>query len=356
MKICFFYFYFSNLILFLISGKIIADFCDIFWGGEVVNFRILSYSEESKLTVDQKKQYYEDLKQYLVNLDNRFIDEQYTKLCDFLNPHIKNLVERVKGYELIIDNTTNIPNSPVIFASSHQNFYDHFNMILSSPTNSIFLNNKNIPLATKLALMVNGVVFVDRTDAESKFNSKISLMKHIVNGKSIIIFPEGTYNCSPNRLILPLHTGAADIAKKMEVPIIPIVQEYFFDESRLDGKNRVVKCILRFGEPFYVCHKDDIKSKTLDLRDELATLRYSIMDEKGLYSRKIITPDEYINSVKIMLRTYKQQKVDYKTEEEAIYGSNEEFYSYFPINALAYSSNGKILQKSLSEIVNKKSA
>lgn len=324
-------------------------------GGEEVNFRILPYSEESLLTEEQKKQYYKELKQYLADIDNKLIDEQYVKLCEFLNPHIKNIVDIVMGYELIIDKTTNVPNSPVIFASSHQNFYDHINMILASPTNSIFLNNKNIPLITKLALMVNGVVFVDRTDVNSKFNSKISLMKHIANDRSIIIFPEGTYNCSPNRLILPLHTGAADIAKKMEVPIIPIVQEYFFDESRLDGKNHVVKCILRFGEPFYVCRKDDIKSKTLDLRDTLSTLRYNIMDEKGLYNREIITPKEYINMVNIMLRTYKQQKVEYKSEEEAIYGSNDEFYNYFPINALAYSSDGKILQKSLSEIVNKKS-
>lgn len=312
---------------------------------------MLSYSEENQLTDEQRLLYYKELKNNLVNLDNGLIEKQYMKLCDFLNPLIKDKLEKIKEYELIIDNSEIIPSSPVIFASSHQNFYDHFNMILATPSNSIFLNNKNIPLLTRLALMVNGVVFVDRTSAESKFNSKIDLMKHVANGKNIIIFPEGTYNCSPNRLILPIHTGAADIAKKMEVPIIPIVQEYFFDESQLDGTNNVVKCILRFGQPFYVCHKDDIKSKTLDLRDELATLRYNIMEGKNLYSREIITPEEYINSVNIMLKTYREQKVNYKTEEEAIYGSNEEFYNYFPINALAYSSDGEILQKSLSQKV-----
>lgn len=61
----------------------------------------------------------------------------------------------------------------------------------------------------------NGIIYVERNSDLSRFESKIKLMHLLAHGKSVVVFPEGTYNCSPNKLHLPLHSGVIDMALKM---------------------------------------------------------------------------------------------------------------------------------------------
>lgn len=308
------------------------------------NFKILTYEEEKKLSTEERKIYYIRLKEYLSSLKYSLPKEKYLRVCEILNKKVvRTIVDKIKGYDLFIENQSVIPNGPVIYASSHQDFNDHFNVVLSIATHMIILNSSNVPSIIKLVMDIHGIEYVDRSKSQSRFESKIHLMEYLSKGKSIVIFPEATFNCSPNKLILPLHGGVIDIAKKMQVPIVPMVQEYNFDTSKLDGKNKIKSCTVRFGMPIYVSYEDNIKTKKEELRNAMATIRYNLIEEKGIFDRKEISNEEYISYLLSRLHTMDLMKVNYEIEKNTIYGASDEFYQYHSINAVPYNEKGELL-------------
>lgn len=309
------------------------------------SFKILSYKEEKELTIDERRKYYYDLKIYLKNLSESKIQKIYINICNQLNKKIvRGVIDKIKGYDLVITGQENIPDTPVIYASTHQDFNDHFNVVLSIPDHAIILNTNNVTKSFKFIMGVNGIVYVDRNNADDRFNSKMKLMKYVAKGKSIVVFPEGTYNCSPNKLHLPLHSGVIDIARKMQIPIVPLIQEYTYDDEILDGKTRVKKCRVHFGQPIYVNVEDNIKEKKEELSEIFSTIKYLLIEEKGLFKRENITVEEYINFVKARINTWKMVNVDINDERRTIYGYNDDFYLFHHINDVAFNENNELLE------------
>ena len=84
-------------------------------------------------------------------------------------------------------------------------------------------------------------------------------------GAKIAVFPEGTWNNSPNKIVLKLYPGIYDVAKEANALIVPI--------ATLKGSDRVYSSI---GKP--------IDSNLLErnecvenLRDEMASLKWELM-------------------------------------------------------------------------------
>lgn len=308
-------------------------------------FRLLSYAEEKQLTNEQKIEYYNELRDFLAQYPDKKSKKFIYLLQQGLNSPIKHLLSKFKGYDLTIENAELVPDEPVIFATTHQNFLDHFNLILALPKNGYILNNVNISLISKILLNLNGVIFVDRNDPASRYNSKVSMMNLISKGKSVVVFPEGTYNASPNKLVLPIHSGVIDIARKMQVPIVPFAQEYEYDTN---GKKAKVKsCAIRFGRPITVDYDDNTREKTEELRDELATLRFEMISKKGVFKRQDLSSDEYRKQLESQLATIESQGMTYEEEESTIQGYSDEFYRHFPINAVSLENESQSPSKKL---------
>jgi len=293
------------------------------------DFQLFSYEEEKKLTIQEQKEYYIFLKEFLKKAHEPNSKKILNKIREVLNKKIvRDIIDEIKGYELEITGQENILKKPVIYATTHQDFYDHFNIVLSIPDHAIILNNINVSKIVKLAMNINGIQYVNRDDYVSKYNAKINLMKYISKGKSIVIFPEATYNCSPNKLVLPFHSGVIDISRKMQTPIIPVVQEYLYEN------NKVKKCFVHFGYPIKVEYDDNKLEKKEELRESFATIRYNLIEKKGLYSRNSINESEYIDYLTSKLKLLELVHSSYEIEEKSIYDYNNEFYQYFPLNAV----------------------
>jgi len=307
------------------------------------NFKILSYEEELKLNTTQKIEYYKSLREYLKNSYISKSEKFYLKICETLNrKFVRNVINLIKGYNLEVTGKENIPNTPVIYATTHQDFNDHFSIVLSIPEHAIILNTINVSKLFKLIMSVNGIEYVDRTDKSSRFNSKYKLMRYLSKDKSIVIFPEGTYNISPNKLHLPLHSGVIDIARKMNVPIVPVVQEYTYN-NLYSNKKRVKKCHVHFGTPIFVKESDSTKEKKEELSTAFATIRYSLIEEKGLFKREDVSVEEYINQVNSIYKTWEMANVDKDEERKTIYGYNDEFYLFHHINDVSINSNNELM-------------
>jgi 1-acyl-sn-glycerol-3-phosphate acyltransferase len=111
-----------------------------------------------------------------------------------------------------------------VVISNHPSTLDIFSHITALPVSIRFLTKTElfrIPLLSRV-LKILGLPRIDRKKTRTnlpKIND--SIQKVIDNSNSIMIFPEGTR--SNQKALLPFKKGAAHIAKKFNLPIIPVV-------------------------------------------------------------------------------------------------------------------------------------
>ena len=110
------------------------------------------------------------------------------------------------------------------------------------------------------------MIFVDRKDKEDLAASKLAMTAYLRKGRSIIMFPEGTWNLTENQLMLPMKWGVVDVARKTGAQIVPTVLEY----SRTQKK-----CFVRFGEPMVVSPENSKAEAIAILRDTMAAMRWA---------------------------------------------------------------------------------
>ena len=115
-----------------------------------------------------------------------------------------------------------IPEKAVIIASKHQSAFETFVLFLHVK-NSIFIHKKQlflIPIFGQYLQKIN-MISINRSEGTKAMRSMLKQTKErILNGNSIIIFPEGTRKKpgeSPK-----YKTGIAGIYKKVETEIIPV--------------------------------------------------------------------------------------------------------------------------------------
>jgi len=135
-----------------------------------------------------------------------------------------------------------------------------------------------------LWLKLNGVVYVDRDDKEYRQRAKQKMKKLLMKEKNLMLYPEGTWNFSPNQPVLPLFRGVADIAVEANATIVPFGLEVD------DRKNTYYVMI---GEPI----APDAEPLELleQLRDQMATLKWSLFEylseDRVNYDRKSLVED-----------------------------------------------------------------
>lgn len=156
-------------------------------------------------------------------------------------------------------------DSPQIFASNHQSWYDVFALAAVIPKRYRFVAKKElgyIPIFGQ-AWKAAGHISVDRGDRAAAIRSLDeagALLKQ--DNSSVVIFPEGTR--SPTGDLLPFKKGAFMLALHTGVDIVPTA---VLGTRRVQPKGgwrvRPGRIIVRFGEPV------STSEYGLERRDEL---------------------------------------------------------------------------------------
>ena len=305
------------------------------------DFKVLTSKEEKD--VKDLCSYYLQLREFLAN--NKYADrtEFGVKIKSKLNVLIKKILSKILKYEVIVDGLENVPSGPVIYASSHQEFNDVINSIFANPEHCLTLNASNVSVFLKMLLGINGVVFVDRDSKESRASAKLEMQRALAKGKSINMYPEATWNCTPSKLHLPFYIGMIDIAKRMGVPVIPVVQEYSYDETIMDGKSHVKSVHIRFCKPVYVDVYDDEMLKLGEFEENFSTARWQLIEEKGLFSRKELSNKLYTDYIKARINDWKIPGNDIIEERKQVFGSSNDIYSFIHINDVEFDSDDNFL-------------
>lgn len=307
------------------------------------DFKILTSKEESILTIDELMKYYNNLASYLQSCPYTDYSDKAIIFREKLNILIKKILKVIIKYQVIADGYENIPDGPVIYASSHQDFNDIINSIYTYPEHVLTLNASNIRTILKKLLNVNGVIFIDRDDKDSRFLAKIEIQKALAKRKSVNMYPEATWNCSPSKLHLPFYIGMIDIAKRMGVPVIPVVQEYTYDETKLDGKSHVKSVHVRFGRQINVSPTDDIYEKLEEFDEVFSTVRWELIEEKGMFKREDFSNRLYTDYIKSRINDWKIPNNDILEERKQVFSSGDDFYLFYPVNDIDFDENDNLL-------------
>lgn len=311
------------------------------------NFKILSIKEEQQLSKEELKEYYKELREYLLKrkLTNT------TPGATTIAPKLKKITNKIceatikaftsKDVEIICEGTENIPEGPVIFAHTHQNLLDGFVWIPQLDRHVLVLHHQDVKKILILCQLNTGLILIKKDDKINAANAKLDMMELLLKGHSISWFPEGTYCLSPNKLHLPLRFGLIDAAKKTGVPIIPVAHDFVYDYT--NNKAIITKMQSKYGKPINVSVQDDLAEKLKEYEESISTLKYELIEAKGIFKRQEISNFEYINFLKELYKTIEFSNVNKQYEREHIYKANDEFYKFYHLNDIPFNENGELL-------------
>ena len=151
----------------------------------------------------------------------------------------------------------NLPRrGPVILASNHLSFSDHFFGPLPLRRKVVFLakseyfTGKGVKgLASRAFFSGVGQIPIDRTGGEASERALRSGLRVLAQGRVLGIYPEGTR--SPDGRLYRGKTGVARLAVESGAPVVPcaMIDTFQFQPPGTLWPNRRFRPGVRFGEP-----------------------------------------------------------------------------------------------------------
>ena len=214
-------------------------------------------------------------------------------------------------------------NCPAIFVVNHTNSHD---IPVASEVikkhHHVLLGKQPLEFVDKIAFWLNGVIWVDRKNKGSKAQAKEKMISVLENGTNLLMFPEGTWNRSPNKTMLPLYWGVIDIAKESGAPIIPIILEYTPNV-----------CYAKIGEPIYIQKNANKNTEINSLRNIMATLRYELWEAQPITHRSDLDNDYFKSILQSDVDEYPKLDLEYETSVvRKEYGESAEAFEH--LNAI----------------------
>ena len=199
-----------------------------------------------------------------------------------------NSIPEVQGNKLFAINHSCVCDAPVSCESIKEHCY-------------ILVGKQSLELIDRIFFLLNGVIYVDRKNKENRKKSFDKMLKLLQSGKSIMIYPEGTWNMTPSKPMLPLNWGIIELSKQTGVPIIPLVLEYHTD-----------CCYAKFGKPIYI-EKDMEKKEGIEqLEETMATLKWDIWEMFPVEERKDDLEVEFAKMMEKRVAVYPKFNLEYE--------------------------------------------
>lgn len=230
---------------------------------------------------------------------------KFEKVKKLIHPLLINVMKQKTTGDLVVDGYYPFYNNYLIVANHAciediptlgQAIKKHFYLLVSD-------EDKNT--IDGLGLELNGVQWVKRTDKESRDNAYSNIIEILKRGKNFAMYPEATWNLSPNQLMMPMNYRCIRIALESGKDILPVVS--FFTE-----KKRYTK----IGVPFKP--SNNLEESICELRSIMATMMFELM-EKYYKEEHPVNPYLWCEFVDGELHFYeKRSKIEEKYWDENI--------------------------------------
>ena len=239
---------------------------------------------DNEVIMDNRKEIYEKLKKKYPNL---VWNSKYMLLLKMSAPFIRRFPIAVKFEEKLPE------DGVLIFVQNHCNIYDSLvlDIIMKGYDYFCFAGDEPRHMLSGKVFEAKGVVWINRSSAESRKDSMTVLEKLAESGFNLSLCPEGTWCLDSRDLILTIPYGVSKIAinvsKKVKVYIVPIVTDYNY----LGNTNKVIDAITTVCKPIGVISDMDYKKLNEILTDTLWTARWMQLEKRAAKSNETIKID-----------------------------------------------------------------
>jgi 1-acyl-sn-glycerol-3-phosphate acyltransferase len=109
-----------------------------------------------------------------------------------------------------------------VLVSNHASYLDSVILVAVLPRPFTFVAKRELQQQAVLgpALRRLGVEFVERFDVQKSVADANRMAEAVLGGRSLLVFPEGTFVARPG--LLPFHLGAFLAAARAGVPVVPV--------------------------------------------------------------------------------------------------------------------------------------
>lgn len=145
--------------------------------------------------------------------------------------------------------------------------------------------------ASGILLKLNGWIPLNTKDKMDRKIAAASMEEVLKRGGNVLMFPEGTQNANPSLLLNHLYAGAVKAAVASNAEIVPIAMERV-------GK----RYYCAIGKNISYANKSakDVVLLTTELRDEMATLKWNVLEKIPACKRKEASEvdfQEYVDGI-----------------------------------------------------------
>lgn len=209
------------------------------------------------------------LKQIEKKTEDNFMSITGLKIRKKLNKPLKYVLKKATKAKIVLESYPDLEkNKPYIFASTHYHSEDIISNLAILDRNSYALIGTTDQLEHNpqmYAAWLNGIVYVDRLNNESRKESLKKMKKLLENNTSVLIFPEGGWNNTENLLCQKLFAGPYILSNELNVPVVPI-------SNFLEQVSNTI--YINVGNPLDLSNKDKKESLIL-LRDTISTMMFN---------------------------------------------------------------------------------
>lgn len=192
-------------------------------------------------------------------------------------PLLKIIIPMTLKRKLVLLTPRQKPKRPTIFISTHE-FREDIEAAFYAAGVPLYIVNGSVKVIMNsfdgILNWIGGMILFDRANKKSRKAVKEKMVYALEKGANILLYPEGTWNKSPNQIISGLFPGVYEVAKRSGAQIIPIA-------------NHREKTIIysEVGIPFDIS-KMECEEAMEKVKEQLATLRYDLIEKCGTLQRE----------------------------------------------------------------------
>lgn len=224
---------------------------------------MIPFVERNMMSRAKRAEYFTKLKDYysVIPCDIRAM-ERFREKYEHTGKRIRLLFQSVFKCELIFDNNAKFIDN-AIYICNHRRALDIplALYVLKSQFPRLLVKKELKGSVSGNILSKIGAVFVDRSSGISGKRAQNILIQTVLNGGSILVFPEGTRNKTKSPL-LPFRYGALHIAQITSTPIIPMAMK------RMNKRYFIIKV----GTPIYIDKGDILEPKKIEVQEMVMNL------------------------------------------------------------------------------------
>lgn len=183
------------------------------------------------------------------------------------------------GIKVIKEGATDHKN--VLYVSNHRSYLDPFIQVVDIDTLALAKAEVESWPVLGYGIKITGTYFVKREDKNSRKLAREGIADTIKNGRSILLYPEGTTSDLPKTL--PFKPRTFQMAAQNGVKIVPIAIEYKEPSDAWIGDDTFLRhffqvfarkkilCEVHYGNPIWQKDGDELKSTVQQWIDQELT-------------------------------------------------------------------------------------